>query len=807
MLLLIDQELHKLQVSQKENQAMLRQIEKAKNNESSAYEELMQTIVGDIQKEFFTTLEKDIIRVSDFYHQLAKNIIREVNSILRNKDQWKTSHDHYLTVIIENLTKIGNEVIEIGHFIELNMTAIRKILKKFDKQLENVSISQGRELSTFEELKQPLLDEQEDSLPTSSNMIPEGLGSQHFHRMMMSKLKILKNTIDIMEESLSAIKFSTSFAVVSHEAQVMIDAYKEAESLEGLYYSLGKNGDRQTDDYNDESSEGKSQNDSSFNVRTLNMNELRAQRQELEKAKQNKLRPGGDHLSMNLLYAQAFLYSLNHFAIVPSIFEFASELGASATFAGVLLAMTPLATSIHAIIQNFWTRRSFKHPMIFGLLMIIISNLLYIYAYHHRRLDLLIISRFIFGFGGSKVVHRKYIANYILKQYWTQYYQRLIFISFLGMCFGPLVYLALVYLNMEYKLQERNFVLPSYLGFLLFSGFLIVIIFFFRQRKYTIEQKRPKLNSKQLFRNNTTSNYSLDSQQSVEDDENTVQPNVARNESEEIDLRHYNEKLRQISELRGFWSRYGSYIILLILKFMQKVTQDALIVILPVLIAISTNAQLPLGFPSLSFVCLIYSAMGIMALFINLVVSRLDLQYQDRSILLISLFAASFGIFFQIDIINQGSLVLHMVGFTITFIGIEIMEVAIAALTAKFTPPNLQKGLMNPSFLLTFAGTIGRTIGCLAITLADIGNEAQQSFEHITNYTFAPMIGIYLVLFITTNCIYEQLKSVSFHQFQLLDRIKRQDFSTSQIQGGQAINDDSPKFGLNQWNNDKQIKY
>lgn len=48
--------------------------------------------------------------------------------------------------------------------------------------------------------------------------------------MMMSKLKILKNTIDIIEESLSAIKYATSFTIISHEAQVMVDAYKEAES-------------------------------------------------------------------------------------------------------------------------------------------------------------------------------------------------------------------------------------------------------------------------------------------------------------------------------------------------------------------------------------------------------------------------------------------------------------------------------------------------------------------------------------------------------------------------------------------------
>ena len=62
-------------------------------------------------------------------------------SVIKNCEIFnRTSHDHFLTLIIENLTKIGNEVIEIGNFIELNMTAIRKILKKFGKQLEQVSM-------------------------------------------------------------------------------------------------------------------------------------------------------------------------------------------------------------------------------------------------------------------------------------------------------------------------------------------------------------------------------------------------------------------------------------------------------------------------------------------------------------------------------------------------------------------------------------------------------------------------------------------------------------------------------------------
>lgn len=52
----------------------------------------------------------------------------------------RDSHDHFLSVIIDNLAKVGTEIIEICHFLELNITAIRKILKKYDRKLANVSL-------------------------------------------------------------------------------------------------------------------------------------------------------------------------------------------------------------------------------------------------------------------------------------------------------------------------------------------------------------------------------------------------------------------------------------------------------------------------------------------------------------------------------------------------------------------------------------------------------------------------------------------------------------------------------------------
>eukprot|EP00347_Sterkiella_histriomuscorum_P012933 403366665 len=48
--------------------------------------------------------------------------------------------DHSIIIIMENLTRIGQEIIEICKFIELNVTAIRKILKKFDKQFKGFAV-------------------------------------------------------------------------------------------------------------------------------------------------------------------------------------------------------------------------------------------------------------------------------------------------------------------------------------------------------------------------------------------------------------------------------------------------------------------------------------------------------------------------------------------------------------------------------------------------------------------------------------------------------------------------------------------
>ena len=126
----------------KDNQSLKQRVQEIKQNpnESQAYEDLMMTPVGEAQGEFLGMLDNEVERTSDFFASLTRKGIRDCNMILKNRGEWTNSHDHLLNAVIEKLTTLGNELVHSCHFAELNITAVRKILKKFDKKYDAISI-------------------------------------------------------------------------------------------------------------------------------------------------------------------------------------------------------------------------------------------------------------------------------------------------------------------------------------------------------------------------------------------------------------------------------------------------------------------------------------------------------------------------------------------------------------------------------------------------------------------------------------------------------------------------------------------
>jgi len=219
--------------------------------------------------------------------------------------------------------------------------------------------------------------------------------------------------------------------------------------------------------------------------------------------------------------------------------------------------------------------------------------------------------------------------------------------------------------------------------------------------------------------------------------------------------------LKEIKGLKGsVCLRYASLITLLLLRFFLKFNQDALIVTIPIISYYVFDWAAGLR------TCIILSALGLAALLTNYLIRKIDFYMYDRAMLLGSLFACSVGVLMVIDVVNRGVMAVYVVGFFLTFVGIELMEIPLTILIAKTTPAYQIKNFWNSSFLVTFLGTAGRFFGCFFVAAIGL---LHPPIDEISNYIFIPIFAILLLLFILTNCTYEQLKSSVFYHTLLVE--------------------------------------
>ena len=119
----------------------------------------------------------------------------------------------------------------------------------------------------------------------------------------------------------------------------------------------------------------------------------------------------------------------------------------------------------------------------FAIVILGVSNGLYFIADTHGSFELLLLSRVIFGLGGSKVLHRRYIIGYLSRSHWDRYFWWLSFVGFLGMVVGPLTYAAVIFsINYENKAEtlSDDFLMPGYLNSIVWLVFFVVILVLFQ---------------------------------------------------------------------------------------------------------------------------------------------------------------------------------------------------------------------------------------------------------------------------------------------------------------------------------------
>jgi hypothetical protein len=116
-------------------------------------------------------------------------------------------------------------------------------------------------------------------------------------------------------------------------------------------------------------------------------------------------------ISSFLNLCSTFLYMTNYYIIAPTSGQYADKLGSTEAMAGIIIGMTPNAALIATVLYCWWSNYSYKSALIFAASCSLIGNVFYAFALQQNSLFFVMIGRFLNGFGSARSINRRFIAD------------------------------------------------------------------------------------------------------------------------------------------------------------------------------------------------------------------------------------------------------------------------------------------------------------------------------------------------------------------------------------------------------------
>jgi hypothetical protein len=189
-------------------------------------------------------------------------------------------------------------------------------------------------------------------------------------------------------------------------------------------------------------------------------------------------------VNITLSLIHTFFYMMNYTIVQPTSSSYVSELKANSIYSGIVMGMAPIAAIISTIVLSKWSNTSYKTPLIVSCILFIIGNLLYSMAWTANCVWVLAIGRLLVGFASGRIINRRYLIQFISKNSITKFSVYYVASGAIGAAMGPAIACILLYFK-EFVLFDTFYVnqytYPSWLCFALSIGFLILIIFFYTE--------------------------------------------------------------------------------------------------------------------------------------------------------------------------------------------------------------------------------------------------------------------------------------------------------------------------------------
>ncbi|GER40528.1 SPX domain-containing membrane protein [Striga asiatica] len=449
-------------------------------------------------------------------------------------------------------------------------------------------------------------------------------------------------------------------------------------------------------------------------------------------------------MSLILNLANTFLYMVNTYIIVPTADDYSLSLGAPATVCGVVIGAMAVAQIFSSVYFSAWSNKSYFKPLVFSSIALFIGNAMYAYAYDLNSISVLLIGRIFCGLGSARAVNRRYISDCVPLKIRMQASAGFVSASALGMACGPAL-AGLLQTNFKiFNITFNQNTLPGWVMSVAWLFYLVWLWISFREPSHDTEANQaPKESS-------AAQNDKLE--------KGLVQPLLKSGEHQDDDDddgdQEYDisEEAKEESRLpaNSFGSAYNlltpSVKVQLLIYFMLKYAMEIL------LSESSVITTYYFGWTT-SKVSIFLACLGLTVLPINIIVgSYISNMYEDRQILLASEIVVLLGIVFSFKFIIPYSVPQYVCSGLVMFVAAEVLEGVNLSLLSRVMSSRLSRGTYNGGLLSTEAGTLARVVADGTITLAGLLGQT-----NLLNITLIPSLVICMVSIVATCCTYNSL--------------------------------------------------
>ncbi|KAL9186431.1 hypothetical protein ACHAXT_005669 [Thalassiosira profunda] len=426
-------------------------------------------------------------------------------------------------------------------------------------------------------------------------------------------------------------------------------------------------------------------------------------------------------ISSFLNLASTFLYMTNYYIVAPTCGQYAARVGSTESMAGIVIGMTPNAALIATVLYGWWTNHSYKSAIIFAGTSSVIGNVAYALALKHNSIALVMIGRFFNGFGSARSINRRFIADTFSRRERTAASAAFVTAGALGMACGPA--LAAILSRLSYSPDGELWTAetsPGWVMLFLWSAFLVSAFLFFEEPdrshlfgKKTVLELATTSGEKQLL---------LGDVQSISETESNLKRPLYKN----------------IPVMTTLW-----------IYFILKLVLECLMSSCPSL------TKFYFGWTAQS-TGMFLAFLGLLMFPANIFVARLSHRFEDRELIQSSLLAILCSImgFLAYNPLPGAYPVKRYIFFGICiFISVNSLEGPNMSLLSKTIPRSWAKGIFNTGFLATEAGTAARSVGDVWLTLAI----ECAGIEGMLNSLFAPLMALVLMSLVLTRWHYDEL--------------------------------------------------